>query len=427
MPPPLTTLDLDRLAAAPQRPVSAALGVAGSSGTETIDGGSPRRAARCTILDLGIVRSRAVAGAVLIDLFAQREERGPSSIRDFAVAALPSTTVSCLGLGQRTPVLENNAEIERRARVAAFVRAPERRLSLGQRPMLCEQHAKLNRGNIVAAIGRATIRIRSLIERPSLPQQHPEPERTIGIATLIGPAVGRLGLGQRPLLFEQSTEVRGGGAMATFIGATIGSLRFNHAPLALEQPTEVESASAVAELIGVTVSRLGLGQRPLLFEQSTEVRGSGAMATLIGVTIGRMRFNHTPFASQLLTEVESASGLGWLGEIVRSSPRQPAVRTIANASRTGFGVMPVGVNLVPVGVGGCFVVAIRRCQARLLQRGRFRVAGRPLCEDGPVLAARAPMPERSDEQASSEYQCQRERETTQNDHPRHASRARPVG
>ena len=165
--------------------------------------------------------------------------------------------------------------------------------------------------------------------------------------------------------------------MTTLISATIGRLRFNHAPLALEQQTEVESASTVAELIGATVSRLGLGLPPLLFEQSAEVRGGGAMTTLIGVTIGRLRFNHAPLARELLTEVESASGLDRLGEIVRSSPRQPAVRAIANASRTGFGAMPVGVNVGPVGSGDGLVIAVRRCEARLLERRRFRIAGRP--------------------------------------------------
>ena len=213
-----------------------------------------------------------------------------------------------------------------------------------------------------------------------LPEQHREPERTVGIAALIGPAVSRLSLGQRPLLFEQSAEVRGGGAMATLIGATIGRLRFDHAPLALEQQTEVESASGVAELIGATVSRLGLGQRPLLFEQSAEVRGGGAMATLIGATIGRMRFNHAPMASELLTEVESASGLCRLGEIVRLSPRRPAVCAIADASRTGFDAMPVGVNLGPVGSGDGFVIAIRGREACRLERRRFRIAGRRLCD-----------------------------------------------
>ncbi len=214
--------------------------------------------------------------------------------------------------------------------------------------------------------------------------------------------------------------------MATLIRATIGSLRFNHAPLALEQQTEVESACAVAELIGATVSRLGLGQRPLLFEQSAEVRGGDAMATLIGVTIGRMRFNHAPLASELLTEVESASGLGRLGEVVCLSPRQPAARAIADASRTGSGAMPVGVNLVTVGSHGGWMVPIRRRQASLLRRRRFRVAGRRLSEDGPALAPRATMSKRSDEQARDEYQCQPERQSDQNDHPRHGSRARPV-
>ena len=216
--------------------------------------------------------------------------------------------------------------------------------------------------------------------------------------------------------------------MATLIGATIGSLRFNHAPLALEQQTEVESASAVAELIGATVSRLGLGQRPLLFEQSAEVRGGDAMATLIGVTIGRMRFNHAPLASELLTEVESASGLGRLGEVVRLSPRQPAVRAIADASRTGFGAMPVGVNLVTVGSGEGSVVAHSASSGMPAPSAAdsASLAAPSARTDRPSLA-RATMPKRSDEQASDEYQCQRERQTDQNDHPRHGSRARPVG
>ena len=189
----------------------------------------------------------------------------------------------------------------------------------------------------------------------------------------------------------------------------------------------MESASSVAELIGATVSRLGLGQRPLLFEQSAEVRGGGAMITLIGVTVGRMRFNYAPLASELLTEVESASGLCRLGEIVRLSPRRPAVCAIADASLTGSGALPVGVNLVPVGSGDGFVIAIRRGEACQLERRRFRIARRRHRGGGPALVAGGRMPAGSDQQPSDECQCQRERQTGQDDHPRHASRARPVG
>src|SRR6202042_679738 len=145
---------------------------------------------------------------------------------------------------------------------------------------------------------------------------------------------------------------------------TIRCLRFTHAPLALEKQAEVKSASAVAELIGATVRRLGLGQRPLLFEQSAEVRGVGAMTTLIGATIGCLRFTHAPLARGKQAEVKSASGLVCPGEIVLLSPRQPAVCAIAIPIRTGFGAMPVGVNLVSVGSGDGFVIAVRRCEAR---------------------------------------------------------------
>ena len=53
------------------------------------------------------------------------------------------------------------------------------------------------------------------------------------------------------------------------------------------------------------------------------------MATLIGVTVGCLRFIHAPLAPKKQAEVESASGLVCLGEIVRLSPRQPAVCAIA--------------------------------------------------------------------------------------------------
>ena len=96
---------MGRRAAASQRPVSAARGVAGSSGGETIDGGSPSRAPRCTILDLGTVCSGGAIGAGLC-LLAQIEERGSSHIRDFAVVALLSAAVSRPGVGQGTPVLQ---------------------------------------------------------------------------------------------------------------------------------------------------------------------------------------------------------------------------------------------------------------------------------------------------------------------------------
>ena len=119
---------MGRLAVASPRPVSALIGVAGSSGAETIRGRSAIRAERCTILDLGIPCSRAAASAGVIYLLAQRKERGPGHIRAFAVVALLGAAVSRFGLGECASFLEQNTEIERRDRVAAFVGAPERRL-----------------------------------------------------------------------------------------------------------------------------------------------------------------------------------------------------------------------------------------------------------------------------------------------------------
>ena len=69
-----------------------------------------------------------------------------------------------------------------------------------------------------------------------------------------------------------------------------------------------------------------------------------------------------------------------------SSPRRPVVRAIANASRTRFGVMPVGVNLGPVGSGDGFVVAVRRRGASVLQLRRFGIVGRLFARpDRPLL------------------------------------------
>ncbi len=172
------------------------------------------------------------------------------------------------------------------------------------------------------------------------------------------------------------------------------------------------------------------------------------MVTPIGVTVGCLRVIHAPSAREKRAEMESASGLVCPGEIVRLSPRQRAVRAIAIPIRTGFGAMPVGVNLVAVGLslvpvglnlvavglnlvavgsGDGFVIAVRRCEAWLMKRRRCRIAGGPLRDGGPALAARGRVPEGSDEQPSNEHQCQQERQTAQDDHPRHASRARPVG
>src|ERR1700733_7332762 len=128
-PPPPPLIGLDRLAAASAKPVLASIGV-GSSSSEAIRAWSGSRAERCMSLDLGM-RFLGAPGAGLFYRLAQIEERGRSHICDFAVAALPSTNVSRLGLGQRSTVLEQNTEIERRGRVAAFVRVHERRLGLG--------------------------------------------------------------------------------------------------------------------------------------------------------------------------------------------------------------------------------------------------------------------------------------------------------
>ncbi len=185
--------------------------------------------------------------------------------------------------------------------------------------------------------------------------------------------------------------------MATLIGATIGRLRFNHAPLAFKQQTEVESASSFAASVGATISRLGLGQPPLLFEQSAEVRGGGAMATLIGAAIGRLRFNHAPLAFKQRTEVESASGVGRLRAIVRLPPGEPAIHAIANASRTGSGVMPVGVNLCVVGSGEAAFVVIARCEACRFERSRFHMAALPGCVSGLSVPRRGPGPEDGDQ------------------------------
>ena len=237
--------------------------------------------------------------------------------------------VSRLGLGQRAPVLKHNAEIERRARVTAFIRAPERRLSFGQRPMLCEQHAEIYSGSIVAAIRRAAVCGRGLIESASLPeQQHGEPKRAVGIAALVGPAVRRLGLGQHPTVLEQNAEIERRDRVAALIRAPECRLGLGQCPMLCEQHAELQSRGivaatdarpyaaaassnapcslrstpspkvtiAIATLIGPAICRLGLGQRPLLFEQSTEVRGGRAMATLIRATIGSLRLNHAPLA-----------------------------------------------------------------------------------------------------------------------------------
>ena len=194
------------------------IGIAGSSGAETTGRWSATPTERCPILDLGPLRLRAAIGAGL-DFLAQIEERGPRHLRGLAVVALLSATVSRPGFGQGTAVLEQNAEIECRARVAAFVGAPERRLSLGQRPMLCEQHAELYGGGIVATIGRTTVRGCGLIECPIPPEHHREAERTVSIATRIGPKVRHLGLGQGTPLLQQNTENEGRNRFAAFIGA----------------------------------------------------------------------------------------------------------------------------------------------------------------------------------------------------------------
>ena len=169
--------------------------------------------------------------------------------------------VSRLGLGQRAPVLKHNAEIERRARVTAFIGAPERRLSLGQRPMLCEQHAEIYSGSIVAAIRRAAVCGRGLIESASLPeQQHGEPKRAVGIAALVGPAVRRLGLGQHPTVLEQNAEIERRDRVAAFIRAPECRLGLGQRPMLCEQHAELQSRGIVAATGRATVRGRGLIQ-----------------------------------------------------------------------------------------------------------------------------------------------------------------------
>src|SRR5689334_19777843 len=141
-PPPLTPMGLDRRATASQRPASAASGIAGSSGAEMAPRWSATRAERGTILDLGIPHSPGATRAGRIHLLAQIAEGSPSHLREFALAAPLSAAVRRLGLGQRTSLLQQHPDIERRGRVPTFVGTAERRLGLGQRATVRQQHAE---------------------------------------------------------------------------------------------------------------------------------------------------------------------------------------------------------------------------------------------------------------------------------------------
>jgi hypothetical protein len=284
--------------------------------------------------------------------------------------------------------------IERRVRVAAFVRAPERRLGFGRRSMFREQHAELDSGSIVAAIRRTTVCRGSLVECPSLPEQHPEPERTVGNATLIGPAIRRLGFGPRATVLEQHAMIERRVRVAAFVRAPERRLGFGRRSMFREQHAELDSASIVAALrratvcrgslvecpslpeqhpepertvgiatlIGPAIRRLGLGQRPLLFEQSAEVRGGGAMATLISATVGSLRFNHAPLAFEQQTEVESASAVADL--------------VGATVSRLGLGQRPLLFEQsAEVRGGGAMVTLIG------VTIGRMRFNHAPLVSD----------------------------------------------
>jgi hypothetical protein len=252
----------------------------------------------------------------------------------------------------------------------------------------------------IAALPSANVSRLGLGQRPTILKQNAKIKCRGCVATFVGAPERRLGLGQRAMVGEKNAELYGGGIVATSGRATVRGRSLIQCPALPEQHGQLERSVGIATLIGATIRRLGLGQRPLLFEQSTEVRGGGAMATPVGVTTGRMRFDNAPLAGELLAEVESAGALGRLGRIVRSSPRRPAVCAVADSGPTGFGAISVGANVVGV--------------------GRLR-------EDGLARGAAGRTAHRGDERASNDYQRERDRQTGQDEHPRHTSGAMPVG
>ncbi len=124
-PPPLTAVSLGGVAAAPQRSVSASIGVAGPSGTR--DGRPPdptTRAQRCTIHDLAILRSHGAPGAYLFHLLAEARGAPPEPYWRLPRRRAAQHDDKPARPRPGTPVREQNAEIERPDRVAPFIRAP---------------------------------------------------------------------------------------------------------------------------------------------------------------------------------------------------------------------------------------------------------------------------------------------------------------
>jgi hypothetical protein len=139
----MTAVSLGEPAAAPYGFVSAAVGVGGASAAGTMPRRSATRAVRCTILGVGIARLRSATGAGLLQLSAQIDQRRASHVRDATVPVLLGATIGLLGVVQRAPFLEQDAEIERRGGIAVLIGAPVHRLDLGERPLFNKQRAEI--------------------------------------------------------------------------------------------------------------------------------------------------------------------------------------------------------------------------------------------------------------------------------------------
>ena len=86
-------------------------------------------------------------------------------------------------------------------------------------------------------------------------EERTEMERPLGIAALIGTAVRRLCILLGASILEQRPKTCSGGAMSALIGATVSRLRSAQVPLLLEQLATTELGRGNAALIRMTHSR----------------------------------------------------------------------------------------------------------------------------------------------------------------------------
>jgi hypothetical protein len=108
-------------------------------------------------------------------------------------------------------------EVESAGRLAERVGTPVGGFGARKVPALLEQHAEVRRRAGVAALISARVCLHRGLQVGAILQQHSEIERTGAIAALVGASIGRLCLGELAEVLEQNAEIQRARRLSTFV------------------------------------------------------------------------------------------------------------------------------------------------------------------------------------------------------------------